>query len=117
MSVDHGLLLRRLVDLALREREYLRAESWEDALDVRGLYDENFAQLQRQVGKVGLAPDNRNDLVRLQRLHEENVSLAHALRHSAGAALAELNKVQQIGSYAPMGSNHKPAPRYLDESA
>lgn len=114
---DPAVLLGRLLDLATQERECLRAEAWDDVLTVRAAFDEAFAALQRSVGAGKPPLSCRDDLVRLERLHAENVQLTRLLRDKAGNALAEINKVSRIGSYAPLGPDNEPTPRYLDQSA
>ena len=114
---DPAFLLRRLIDLATRERASLGAGEWEAAVELRAEYDQAFSALERSTGSTTLPAGCQNDLVRLTRLHAENVQLAMDLRQSAGSALAELTKVSQLGGYAPLGPGHQPVPRYLDHSA
>lgn len=110
-------LLRRLVELAGDERDLLAKEEWEAALPVQEQFDELFAQLQVAAART---PLNRHHLAAVQQLsalHLENMALARKLQAVAGAELAKVGTADKLRGYAPLGSGHRPSPRYLDQSA
>ena len=116
---DPAMLVRQLIILAEREREALArgAENWEQVAAARDEFDGTFGMLERAIDARPLTGRERNDLIRLQHLHSENVRIADELRAQTGRQLTELSNVRKIGGYAPLGDRHKPAPRYLDSSA
>lgn len=112
-------LLRRLVLLAGEVRDTLATGDWERALPLQEEFDEAFATLHRLV-ETGHAfgPEHANDLAQLRHVHAENERLAIELQRTAGARLDELSQVRRINAaYSPLGSNHRPSPRYIDGSA
>ena len=120
MSIpDPALLVRQLINLAEREREALAlgADNWEQVIVARDEFDGTFGMLERAVDSRALTGRERNDLVRLQHLHAENMRIADELRAQTGQKLGELSNVRKIGGYAPLGSSYRPTPRYLDSSA
>lgn len=116
---DPAFLVRQLITIAEREREALAvgADEWETVMAVRDEFDATFGMLEKAVSQRPLTDRERNDLVRLQHLHAENIRIADDLRASAGGQLQELSNVRKIGGYAPLGTGHRPTPRYLDSSA
>lgn len=112
-------LLRRLVLLAGEVRDLLATGDWEAALPVQEEFDESFAALQR-LTETGhhFAPEHVNDLAQLRHVHAENERLARELHRSAGSEIDRVSKVRHItAAYSPLGSNHRPSPRYVDGSA
>lgn len=108
-------LLAILLELALQQRALLEQESWEGAIAVRAAYDTAFEQLRGQGRSLTL--DHRAQLRMLEDLHEINLALAEALMRKAGSALGEIADAAQLLGYSPVGADHIPTPRYLDESA
>ena len=112
-------LLRRLVLLAGEVRDQLATGDWEASLPLQEELDEAFASLQRMV-ETGhpLGPRHANDLAQLSHVHAENERLAVELQRNAGAKLESFTNVRRINAaYSPLGSNHRPSPRYVDGSA
>ena len=112
-------LLRRLVLLAGEVRDQLATGDWEAALPLQEEFDEAFASLQRLV-ETGHAfgPEHTNDLTQLRHVHAENQRLATELQRSAGHQMDTVSNVRRINAaYSPLGSNHRPSPRYVDGSA
>lgn len=111
-------LLRRLILLAGEVRDQLALGDWEHATAAREEYDEAFAAFQARVdGGDALTLRHASDVAQLRRVHLENQLLAEQLRRKVGAELEDVARVRRIAGYAPLGSNHKPAPRYIDGSA
>ena len=112
-------LLRRLVLLAGEVRDLLAQGDWEGALPMQEEFDESFASLQR-LAETGhhFGPEHVNDLAQLRHVHAENERLARDLHRSAGSEIDRVAKVRRINAaYSPLGSNHRPSPRYVDGSA
>lgn len=115
---EHALFsLRQLIRLAGDERDLLAAGDWETALPVREEFDEQFAQLQSHIRREPLGPEHSNLLAQLTHLHRGNIDLALGLQREAGAQLKSTSNISKLGGYAPLGSDHRPSPRYLDHSA
>lgn len=115
---DHAqFALRTLIRLAGDERDLLAAGDWEGALPVREAFDEEFAQLQAHLRCEPLGAEHANLLAQLTHLHKGNIELAVGLQREAGAQLKQAAQVVKLGGYAPLGSDHRPSPRYLDHSA
>lgn len=112
-------LLRRLVLNAGDVRDLLASGDWEKALPLQEEYDEAFASLQRLV-ETGhtFGPEHANELAQLRHVHAENERLTADLHRSAGHERTNVSNVRRINTaYSPLGSNHRPSPRYVDGSA
>lgn len=112
-------LLRRLVLLAGEVRDVLVTGDWEGALPLQEEFDEAFGMLYRLVetGHV-FGPEHSNELAQLRHVHSENQRLATDLQRSAGVKVEQVSNVRRINAaYSPLGSNHRPSPRYVDGSA
>ncbi|MCW2955586.1 MAG: hypothetical protein JWO69_455 [Thermoleophilia bacterium] len=112
-------LLARLVEHAMDLQQALGAKDWDAAEPIQDDFDANFEQLQRMVecDSVSFQPRHTNELSRLRELHAENERLLHALKLETGTELQRTVTVGRIGAYAPLGANHQPRPRYVDDAA
>lgn len=110
-------LLRQLIGVAEREGELLAAGEWEQALELHEQFDRHLAQLQVVVAGAPFTARHRGDLTRLDQLHRANQTAMQELQGTARAGVAETSSARQLSSYAPLGRDHEPAPRYLDQSA
>ncbi len=113
------LLVRRLVLLAGDVHDLLARGDWEAALPVQDEYSETFATLQTHVEHgAALSGELLESLQRLASIHAENELLAAQLHASAGGQRQSISSVRTVArAYAPLGSNHRPVPRFVDGSA